>query len=77
MELIKSQERDKMNELMIKFKSGYVYFDTKQKNIKEAFEEFKEVLTKMNINYDNMKVDALKLRDAKHNEIEIWERRII
>ena len=62
---------------MIKFKSGYVYFDTKQKNIKEAFEEFKEVLTKMNINHDNMKVDALKLRDAKHNEIEIWERRII
>jgi len=49
-------------ELMISFGDNWLYYKTKENNIKKAYEEFMEVCKKANINLDNMEVTEIELR---------------
>ena len=51
-----------MNELMIVFEGGWMYFKTNQQNASEAFTEFTEVCDANGINIDNMTVTEVSLR---------------
>jgi len=49
-------------ELMISFGDNWLYYKTKENNIKEAYEEFMEVCKKAGIILDNMEATEIELR---------------
>lgn len=71
------QHNETINELMVVFGKNrpngvWLYFKTKKSTVKEALDELKAVCAEKDLNYDNMPVYELVLRDNKENDLEKW-----
>ena len=63
------------NELYLEYEGGsYQYFDTDNFEWDSALREFKNIMTRVGLNMDNMQLIKIQVRRKSDNEIIDWNR---
>ena len=63
------------NELYLEYEGGsYQYFDTDDFEWDSALREFKNIMTRVGLNMDNMQLIKIQVRRKSDNEIIDWNR---